>query len=247
MRTPRIYQDCTLVNNGNIELSQSASKHIGKVLRMQANESIELFDGRGQAVTARINNAGEKTPIVVTVSEILPRSPQPKILTHLGQVLSKGDRMDYAIQKAVELGVSEITPLFSERCDVKLNKERALKKWQNWKNIAISACEQCLQNYLPIINPPISLASWSEQLRAELRCTFHTKDAKSFSTIAQANPSPNTIAIVVGPEGGLSENEVDALRAKNFVTVSMGPRVLRTETAPVVALSLIQQVWGDLQ
>ena len=157
--------------------------------------------------------------------------------------------MDYAIQKAVELGVTEITPLFSERCDVKLNEERAQKKWQHWQNIVISACEQCQQNYLPTVHPATSLAKWSENLQEGLRCLFHPKDAKSFNELANddsgSGSAPSNIIIAVGPEGGFSDLELSELKGRGFNAIRLGPRILRTETAPVVALSLIQSLWGD--
>jgi len=243
MRIPRIYQNCILnTDSEQIQLSESASKHICKVLRMKPGQSIEIFDGKGRAATATLDTI-ERKRTTVTIAELFILSPRPVVTTHLGQVLSKGDRMDYAIQKSIELGVSEITPLFSDRCDIKLNEDRAQKKLLHWQNIVISSCEQCKQNYLPKVNPAMSLASWSDNLEADLKCMFHTKNASTFANIATS--IPNSIAIVVGPEGGFTEEEVIGLLSKDFVTVNLGPRILRTETAPVVALSLIQQLWGD--
>jgi len=147
--------------------------------------------------------------------------------------------MDWAIQKATELGVSEITPLSSERCEVRLNDERADKRLAHWRQIAISACEQCGRSVLPIIHSPVALRDWLA-VEADLKLVLHPV-AEPLASHAK----PQSLAFLIGPEGGLSQSEVEQAAGQGFLPARLGPRVLRTETAPVVALSVAQQLWGD--
>ena len=148
--------------------------------------------------------------------------------------------MDWAIQKATELGVGEITPIVSERCEVRLKDERADKRLAHWRQVAISACEQCGRSVLPLIHPPLTLAEWQTHVQAELKLVLHPVAAP-----LESHARPQSLAFLIGPEGGLSEAEVEQARAAGFHAARLGPRVLRTETAPVVALAVAQQLWGD--
>jgi 16S rRNA (uracil1498-N3)-methyltransferase len=159
---------------------------------------------------------------------------------HLGQGLSRGERMDWAIQKATELGVTEITPIFSDRCEVRLKDERADKRLLHWRQVAISACEQCGRSRVPVIHPPVLLAVWLKQTEAELKLVLHPVAEPLVS-----HAKPATLAFLIGPEGGLSDAEVEQAKDNGFHAARLGPRVLRTETAPVVALAVAQQLWGD--
>ena len=150
--------------------------------------------------------------------------------------------MDYAIQKAVELGVAAITPLYTEHGDVRLKGERAAKKLAHWQAVAASACEQCGRATLPPVHAPVGLAEWLAARDEALRLVLHPGTA---GALAEAE-APASAAVLIGPEGGLAEAEVEAARAEGFAPLSLGPRVLRTETAPVVALSLLQARFGDL-
>lgn len=147
--------------------------------------------------------------------------------------------MDWAIQKATELGVAQITPIVSERCEVRLNDERVDKRLAHWRQIAISACEQCGRSVLPLIHAPVSLRDWLT-LEADLKLVLHPVAEPLVS-----HAKPQTLAFLIGPEGGLSESEVAQAADQGFQPARLGPRVLRTETAPVVALSVAQQLWGD--
>jgi len=159
---------------------------------------------------------------------------------HLGQGLSRGERMDWAIQKATELGVSEITPIVSERCEVRLKDERAEKRQAHWQQIAISACEQCGRSVVPVIHAPMALADWIKKTEADLKLVLHP-----VAEPLTSHDKPGTLAFLIGPEGGLNDAEVDQAQDAGFHAARLGPRVLRTETAPVVALSVAQQLWGD--
>lgn len=154
--------------------------------------------------------------------------------------MSRGERMDWAIQKATELGVAQITPLFTERCEVRLNDERAQKRLEHWQQIAISACEQCGRSKVPVIHAPQLLKDWQASVQADLKLVLHPV-AQSLTQHA----TPHTLAFLIGPEGGLTEGEVAQAAEYGFQPARLGPRVLRTETAPVVALSVAQQLWGD--
>ncbi len=162
--------------------------------------------------------------------------------THLGQALSRGERMDWAIQKAVELGVSEITPLFTERCEVKLQGERADKRQAHWQQIAVSACEQCGRSSVPVIHPPMALHDWLSALQVDVRLVLHHRTEQDLQSL----PAPESAALLIGPEGGLSAGEIAQAEQAGFHAARFGPRVLRTETAPVVALTMLQHLWGDV-
>lgn len=151
--------------------------------------------------------------------------------------------MDYAIQKSVELGVKEITPLFTEYCVVNLDEKRIKKRLQHWQGIIISACEQCGRNMIPVLNQPVSLNNWSKNIN-ELCLMLDPLANDSIKTIKPENKSIN---LIIGPEGGLSSTEISELSSKNdFYPVRFGPRILRTETAAVSAITAIQLLWGDL-
>ena len=149
--------------------------------------------------------------------------------------------MDYAVQKATEMGVTEITPLFSERCEVKLDPKRLAKRLAHWHQIAISACEQSGRCDVPVIHAPQQLDSWLAAVKADCKLTLHPHNTVALQDI----PTPVSCALLIGPEGGLTENEVDAARQQDFLAICLGPRILRTETAPIASLALLQHLWGD--
>ena len=201
---------------------------------------LALFNGEGGVWEAELVEAGKKTAVVRLLAQSSADRQSP-LATHLGQVMSKGDRMDYAIQKATELGVTAITPLTSERCELRLRgEERADKKLEHWRRVAIAACEQCGRNRLPVIHEPMTLADWSAQVAADLKLVLAP-------AVAGELPGEHvaSVALLVGPEGGLSDAEIAAVQAQGFRPWQLGPRVLRTETAPVAALALLQARFGD--
>ena len=237
MRLSRFFVDLPL-SIGQHQLPEAQAHYIGRVLRLTAGSQVQLFDGSGREFLGELSEVGKKT-VSVALGEQLDGMPESPLRIHLGQGLSRGERMDWAIQKATELGVGEITPIVSERCEVRLNDERADKRLTHWRQIAISACEQCGRSVLPVIHPPRSLADWLA-VEADLKLVLHPV-AEPLASHAQ----PRTLAFLIGPEGGLSENEVGLAAERGFRPARLGPRVLRTETAPVVALSVAQQLWGD--
>ncbi len=240
MRIPRIYTRQTLSTDAIITLEEAPSRHIAKVLRMQVGRELVLFDGSGGEYRAQISEVSKKS-VQVQLTDFCEEDRQSPLAVELAIGMSRGERMDWVIQKATELGVTAITPLFSERTEVKLNGERLTKKQEHWRQVAISACEQCQRNILPSINPAQQLDDWLSTTEAELKLVLHHRSDKSL----QDHRQPQSLALLIGPEGGLSSDEITRAQDKGFQPLTLGPRVLRTETAPIAALSLAQLLWGD--
>lgn len=237
----RFFMQAALQAHTEIQLSEEVTHHLVRVLRSEIGTPFILFNGEGGCFSATLLDTHKKSARAQVLNFHASDKHSP-LHTHLGQVMSKGDRMDYAIQKAVELGVSEITPLSSERCELKLRGEdRTDKKREHWLRVAISACEQCGRNRLPIIHEPQALNDWLAACRAELKLIL----APAQSGRLPDTPRARSAALLVGPEGGLSEAEITAAKTQGFLPWQIGPRVLRTETAPVVALALLQAQFGD--
>jgi 16S rRNA (uracil1498-N3)-methyltransferase len=237
---PRIYTPETLALNCQLDLDSQASTHLIKVLRLSEGAELCLFNGDGCEYLAHITVANKKNA-QVEISEVLSTDSKISFPLHLGQVVSKGDRMDFTIQKATELGITDITPLWSERCDVRLKGERLEKKMEHWKKVAISACEQSGRNHIPTIHPAINYHDWATSVSAETKLVLHTRDQKPLAEIK----TPASVALLVGPEGGITDEEVELCIQQGFTGLTLGPRILRTETAALAALSLFQYLWGD--
>jgi len=238
MRLSRFFIDAPL-SLGQHDLPEAQAHYISRVLRHAVGDAVQLFDGSGQEYLGELIEVGKKS-VRVELREAIAGMSESPLRIHLGQGLSRGERMDWAIQKATELGVGEITPIVSERCEVRLKDERADKRLAHWRQVAISACEQCGRSVLPVIHAPITLAEWQAHVQAELKLVLHPVAAP-----LESHARPHSLAFLIGPEGGLSEAEVEQAKAAGFHAARLGPRVLRTETAPVVALAVAQQLWGD--
>ncbi|MBF9001406.1 16S rRNA (uracil(1498)-N(3))-methyltransferase [Vibrio nitrifigilis] len=242
MRIPRIYHPETIEHLGTVTLSEDAAGHIGRVLRMQEGQEVLLFDGSGAEFPAIITESGKKR-VLVDVSERVENGCESPLDLHLGQVVSRGDKMEFTIQKSVELGVNVITPLISERCGVKLDAKRFEKKLQQWQKIAIGACEQSGRNRVPEIRPIMSLEEWCAEHSDGLKLNLHPRARYSINTL----PEPVTkVRLLIGPEGGLSAEEIEMTRQYQFEETLLGPRVLRTETAALTAITALQVRFGDL-
>jgi len=241
MRIPRIYTSAELALNTLIELDSEASNHVGKVLRMKSGYQITLFNGDGADYTATISEITKKT-VTVSINDSKETNTESCLYTHIGQVISRGDRMDYMIQKSTELGVSEITPLTSERCEVKLKGDREEKRIKHWQKIAISAAEQCGRAKVPVINSIMNLNEWIKDKPAEeLGLVMHHRTTQNLTDLKK----PHKTRLLIGPEGGLSESEIESVITQGFTATTLGPRVFRSETAPIATLSIIQWLWGD--
>jgi 16S rRNA (uracil1498-N3)-methyltransferase len=242
MRIPRIYEPAALQVGQTLALSEDGANHIGRVLRMQAGQAIELFNGDGQQYHALITSVGKKS-LEVSIESAEARSVESPLAIHLGQVISRGDKMDFTIQKSVELGVTCITPLFSERCGVKLPADRLEKKREQWQKVVISACEQCGRNVVPEVRMPMELDAWLAEETQELKLNLHPRAEYSISTL----PIPaHGVRLLIGPEGGLSSDEIARTVQEDFKEMLLGPRVLRTETTALTVITALQCRFGDL-
>lgn len=240
MRVSRFYLDAPL-GSGEQTLEGDLAHYIGRVLRLGPGAPVQIFNGSGREWPGEILQVG-KREVRLALGEPVAGLAESPLHIHLGQAISRGERMDWAIQKAVELGVAEITPLFTERCEVRLQGERADKRQQHWQQIAVSACEQCGRSRVPVIHAPVALADWLADLQAELKLVLHHRTDQDLRSL----PPPSTLGLLIGPEGGLSAGEIEQAEAADFRAARFGPRVLRTETAPVVAVGIAQHLWGDL-
>lgn len=242
-KAPRIHVAADFIVGGDVVLPEGPARHVARVLRLGEGAPLRLFDGAGREAEAVLVEAGRKR-VVARIEAVETGGGESPLAVHLGQAISKGDRMDYAIQKAVELGVAAITPLYTEHGDVRLKGEREAKKLAHWQAVAASACEQCGRAVVPPVHPPAGLAEWLAGRGEALRLVLHP--ATGAEDVLQRDAAPASVALLIGPEGGLAEGEVEAARATGFAPLTLGPRILRTETAPVVALSLLQYRFGDL-
>ena len=241
MRIPRIYCAQRLQEGSNVVIDKAASHYLAKVLRLQPGRGLTLFNGDGYQYSAVITCVNKKSveTSVDTKHHITTESP---LQTELAIGISRGERMDWVLQKATELGVSSLVPLITERTEVKLNPERTAKKMRHWQQITISACEQCGRNVLPQLQPPKTLASYIEMASADVKFVL----AANKQADATNREVPASVALLIGPEGGLCEQEIELANAGGFQGLSLGARVLRTETAPLAALTIVQYRWGDM-
>ncbi len=241
MRIPRLYSSQPLFPEQTIVLDEKASRYLVTVLRMQQGRALSVFDGLGGEYSATLVNADKKRAQVYLEKHVDINRESP-LQIELGIGISRGDRMDWVIQKATELGATKITPLMTERTEVKLKGERQEKKQDHWLQVAISACEQCQRNQLPIITPPAGLTDWISSSKADKKLVLHHRTDERLSS----GDDVSSCCLLIGPEGGLSDSEINLALDNGFQALALGPRVLRTETAPVSALSILQFLWGDV-
>ncbi|WP_115719912.1 16S rRNA (uracil(1498)-N(3))-methyltransferase [Gallaecimonas mangrovi] len=241
MRNPRIYEPQPLATGQTLLLSEDGANHVGRVLRMQAGQPLRLFNGDGNDYHAEIVEAGKKQ-VQVRINKAEALANESPLAIHLGQVISRGERMEFVIQKAVELGVTQITPLFSERCGVKLQGDRLDKKVGQWQKIATSACEQCGRAKVPTVNEVAILNDWVQAPFDGHSLTLSPYAKGGIASLSKASAA----RLLIGPEGGFSDEEVALASQAGFTDVLLGPRVLRTETAALAAISALQLSLGDL-
>ncbi|MBL4819545.1 MAG: 16S rRNA (uracil(1498)-N(3))-methyltransferase [Gammaproteobacteria bacterium] len=239
MRSSRIYFAEKLTSANLIDLDGEVAHYLLRVLRLKTGDGFSLFNSSDGEYCAEIISI-QRSQLTAKINEPVINKADPKLVINLGLGLSRGERMDYAIQKSTELGVGTITPLLTARSEVKLPQDRLDKKHQHWQKVAISACEQCGRNAIPTINAPATLEQWVAENSPGL-----VLDHRGTERIEQQK-FDNAVSLLVGPEGGLSEEELQTARQNQFAVVKAGPRILRTETAPVVALSLVQYLFGDI-
>jgi len=240
MRVPRIYTQQNLIEGRELELDGAASHHLVTVLRMAAGRSVCVFNGDGEEYEATIVELRKKIAVLKIGSSREGVSESP-LRSTLAVGISRGDRFDFALQKATELGVHCIVPLFCERSEVKLTGDRLDKKMDAWKKIIIGACEQSGRVKLPDLSASHSFVDYAASEKSALKLVLHHRADKKLSAL----PKPDSVAVLIGPEGGLSETEIQLAQQQGFQALRLGPRVLRTETAPLAALTTLQLLWGD--
>ncbi len=244
MRLTRIYVPASngkLMAGVEAELPQTAGEHVTRVLRLRIGAAITLFDGLGGEWSAQITSIARTNVRARCIEHSAVERESPLTITLL-QSLARGEKMDWVIQKATELGVARIIPLTAERSVVQIDDERAPRRLAHWQAVAASACEQSGRNRLPVISGPLAFAA---ACNADLPSARLVLDPEASRPLASALGDETQVAVLIGPEGGLTTTELDGAQHSGFVSVSLGPRVLRTETAAVAALTAIQLTAGD--
>lgn len=242
MRVPRLYLPAPLRVGQVIELPPAQSHHLRRVLRLRLSEPLALFNGGGLQYSGRVVAMGGTQVSVAIDAELTLNSESPLAIT-LAQALSRAERMDFTIQKSVELGVQRLIPLLTERSVVRFNDERRSRRMEHWSKIVIAACEQSGRLRLPELREPLPFAEWITQPGFGSKLMLDPGANLSLATITRTEPE---ILLLVGGEGGFCQEERDQARAAGFIGVHLGPRVLRTETAALVAVSVLQSRFGDL-
>lgn len=242
MAAPRVFTDQVLAEGIRIALETGPSHHLLRVLRLKAGAELSIFNGRGGCHRALLTGSdGGRAQVEVGNLDRDDRESPLAVTLAIG--ISRGERMDWIVQKSVELGVAAIQPLITQRTEVRLKGERSAKRLAHWRQIAIAACEQSGRNRVPEIHPPKSFSSTLD-LPAELRLVLAPGAEQSLAGLPE---TPSSLCLLIGPEGGLAAAEIAAAEAAGFLAVGLGPRVLRTETAPLAALAICQARWGDLR
>jgi 16S rRNA (uracil1498-N3)-methyltransferase len=247
MRLTRLHVEGPLVSGRRITLAGNAASHVTRVLRLRVGAQLVLFDGSGGEYEGSIDKAhGGEVTVAIGAHQALERE-SPLVLT-LAQGVSRGERMDLVVQKATELGVSRIVPVLTERSVVRLTAQQSDRKLNHWRAITISACEQCGRNRLPQLAAPLTLAQLlsgdgGSGMASGMRLLLSPEGS---ATLAGLKRPVAAATVLIGPEGGLSDEEERAAVAAGFTAVRLGPRVLRTETAAIAALALLQRELGDL-
>ncbi|MDZ4098365.1 MAG: 16S rRNA (uracil(1498)-N(3))-methyltransferase [Methylophilaceae bacterium] len=242
MATPRLYSPEKLAPGSLIKLSDNAAIHASRALRMKVGDQAVLFNGDGNDYLCTLTFMS-KSEVSAKIKSVLANHAESPLDITLIQAISSGDRMDFTIQKAVELGVNAIQPIASQRSVVKLTGDRAEKRREHWQNVVISACEQSGRAIVPPVKPASSLPQWlSLSKTAALRIILSPHATQSLHDIAK--PS-GEIQLLIGAEGGLTEDEINLASNHQFIPVRLGNRILRTETAALTAIAALQMQWGD--
>lgn len=240
---PRFHVSAHLSAGAEIDLPERAARHV-VVVRLRQGDAITLFNGMGGEYGAVLTRLS-KGQVSARITEWRPIERESALDVTLAQCISSGDRMDTTLQKATELGVKAIVPLESERSVVRLSSERMEKRLVHWRNVALAACEQCGRNQPPAVATVERLHTWLMALNPEgpaTRVLLAPDATRGFGSL----PRSSALLLLVGPEGGLAPHERAAAQTAGFIPLRLGPRTLRTETAPLAALAALQTLWGDL-
>jgi 16S rRNA (uracil1498-N3)-methyltransferase len=242
VRTPRVYVDAVLATGAETTLPPETSAHLTRVLRLRPDDAVVLFNGDGRDFAGRLL-AVQRHGVRVLVEAADEAEAEPPLRLHLAVGVSRGERMDFVVQKAVELGVASIRPLLTERSVVRLDADRRERRHEHWQGVLVAACEQSGRRRLPLLHPTLPLADWLPTVGG----TALLLDPQAARTLADVPAPQGAATLLVGPEGGLSGDERARAGRAGFVPVRLGPRILRTETAPIAALAAMQVLWGDLR
>jgi len=240
MRISRLYTADNLNTGQKLELGGDNAHYVRTVLRLKQDQALILFNGAGGEYLCNINEVSRKR-VVVSIVEAIDRTVESPLNISLGLGISRGDRMDWAVQKAVELGVNNITPLITERCVVKFKADKKQQRLQHWKNIVQHATEQSSRTILPALNEITAIDGWVKEQQG-LKVFL---DPYAEHSLAELQPDNMKVTLLTGPEGGFSGHERELAIAAGFIPVRLGARILRTETASLAALSAVQMLWGD--
>lgn len=248
MNTPRFFSPQPLSVGARVDLSENAARHAVRVLRLRENDALTLFDGTGGEVSARIVHVARDAVVVEAMQRVDLERESPVDIT-LVQAIQSGEKMDLTVQKAVELGVKRIVPVTSQRSVVRLEGERAQRRVAHWQAVAVSACEQCGRNRVPEVCDLVGLRQWLARPVSGDETVRVLLDPRSLDTLDSLNPPRDggRVELLIGAEGGLSPEETELALRAGFNGVRMGPRVLRTETAGLAALAVMQCLWGDFR
>lgn len=241
MALPRFFLDQNLASGARLQLPPGPARHAARVLRLNVGDTVKVFNGTGGEYAASIEHI-MKDEVLVRISGFEDRECESPLRVLLAQGISSGERMDYTLQKAVELGVGDIQPIAAKRSVVKLAGERADKRVVHWQGVVNSACEQSGRNHVPQVRRPLPLADWLSQRPAGRLLVL---SPLAPARLADLPPPDGLQILVAGPEGGFEPDEMAALTAADAVPVRLGPRVLRTETAALAALAAMLTLWGD--
>lgn len=244
MSVHRLFIPGPIAAGASLRIEGDQAHYLTRVLRLRTGSDVIIFDGSGPEYPAVITEIQKQFATLQTGDARL-RDVESPLDVRLVQGISRGERMDFVVQKAVELGVHRISPVLTEFSVVRLNEDRANRRAAHWNKVAQSACEQCGRNRVPVVDEPLALQDFLQQdAAADCRLLLHPGASKSLERIARP---ARGVELLIGPEGGLSAAEREAAVAAGFTGVSLGPRVLRTETAALAALAIMQALWGDLQ
>ena len=249
---PRFYCPPPLPSGGTFDLPPDAAHHAARVLRLREGDPVQIFDGLGNERHGIIAELGGKR-VVVSGITVIDNDRESPLKVLLAQALTSSEKMDWVIQKATELGVTEIQPIDTERSVARLSAERAAKRLEHWQQVAISACEQCGRNMLPKIHAPLDIMVWLQQTKTMPDAQI--SDAKHIAkyillpegsvTLHEQTAPPGKVVLLIGAEGGFSQAENTAALHCGFTSIRLGARVMRTETAAIAGLAVLQTLWGD--
>jgi 16S rRNA (uracil1498-N3)-methyltransferase len=245
MRLTRVFVEQKLVSGKGVGLPEQAGLHLTRVLRLEAGARVTLFDGTGGEYEGTLERDGKKIWARVGTHSVIERESPLQVT--LIQGVARGERMDLIVQKATELGVTRIVPVFAERSVVKVDASKSARKLGHWRSIAISACEQCGRNRLPEVSEAIALGDAVRALEPGTARYLLAAGARDSLAAAVQRDAGKPVVLMIGPEGGLADGEREFAGANGFTACSMGPRILRTETAGLAALSVLQSVAGDFR